>query len=48
MDLGLLRLAFFSADVDADFDGDGVVNATDLGIMRQRFFSAPGPSGIAN
>ena len=47
-DLGLLRLAFFSADVDADFDGDGVVNATDLGIMRQRFFSAPGPSGIAN
>ncbi len=45
IDLGLLRLAFFSAgpDLDADFNGDGVVNVIDLGLMRTRFFQAPGP-----
>ncbi len=48
VDLGLLRLAFFSTgDLDADFNGDGVVNVVDLGVMRLNFFSAPGPSGLA-
>ncbi len=44
VDLGLVRLAFFSADADADFDGSGVVNVVDLGLMRQAFFAPPGPS----
>lgn len=47
VDLGLLRLVFFSDDADADFDGDGVVNVVDLGVLRVSFFDAPGPSGVA-
>ncbi len=47
VDLGLLRLVFFTNDADADFDGDGVVNVVDLGVLRVSFFSAPGPSGVA-
>jgi hypothetical protein len=47
IDLGLLRLSFFTTDADADLNGDGVVNFQDLGIMRQRFFRPPGPSGLA-
>ena len=46
IDLGILRLAFFSADADADFNGDGVVNVIDLGVMRLSFFLPPGPSGL--
>jgi subtilisin family serine protease len=50
VDLGLLRLAFFSNpasenwNADADFDGDGVVSFGDLAVMRAHFFGAPGPS----
>ncbi len=40
--LGLLKLVVIGAD--ADFNGDGVVNAIDLGIVKSRFFDAPGPS----
>ena len=47
VDLGLLRLVFFTPDEDADFNGDGIVNVVDLGVMRARFFTAPGPSGVA-
>ncbi len=47
VDLGLLRVAFFTSDADADFNGDGTVNVLDLGILRARFFTAPGPSGLA-
>lgn len=47
VDLGLLRLNFFTSDPDADLNGDGVVNVVDLGIVRLRFFTPPGPSGIA-
>ncbi|MFK8017462.1 MAG: thrombospondin type 3 repeat-containing protein [Gammaproteobacteria bacterium] len=47
IDLGLLRLVFFSDDEDADFNGDGVVNVVDLGRMRLFFFQAPGP-GVGN
>ncbi|MEO1574945.1 MAG: thrombospondin type 3 repeat-containing protein, partial [Pseudomonadota bacterium] len=52
IDLGLLRLAFFSRpgdanwNPDADFNSDGVINVIELGILRQFFFNAPGP--IAN
>ncbi len=44
VDLGLLRLVFFTNDPDADFNGDGVVNVIDLGILRTGFFAPPGPS----
>lgn len=52
VDLGLLRVAFFSRpgdpnwNPDADFNSDGVVNIVELGILRNFFFNAPGP--IAN
>ena len=42
-----MRSVFFSADANADLDGDGVVNFLDLGQLRSRFFQAPGPSGTA-
>lgn len=44
LDLGLLRLVFFTNDADADFNGDGVVNFIDLGVMRGSFFGPPGPA----
>lgn len=47
VDLGLLRVAFFTDDADADLNGDGTVNIVDLGRMRSLFFSPPGPSGLA-
>ena len=34
-----------TTDADADFDGNGVVNVIDLGILRTLFFGTPGPSG---
>jgi arylsulfate sulfotransferase len=37
---------FQSSDADADFDGDGVVTWPDLQILIDRYFTAPGPSGI--
>lgn len=45
IDLGILRLRFFSADPDADFNSDGSVNALDLGVLKTFFFLEPGPSG---
>ncbi len=48
IDLGLLRLRFFSNDPDADFNSDGVVNVIDLGLLRTGFFGVPGPSGLPN
>jgi hypothetical protein len=42
----LLRTAFFTADADADFDGNGIVNFRDLGVLRQFFFAPPGPTGL--
>jgi len=44
--MGVLRSRFFSTDADSDFNGDGVVNFIDLGILRGQFFSSPGPSGL--
>lgn len=54
LDLGALRLAFFTQpgdanwNPDADFNGDGVVNFADLGTLRITFFLTPGPSGLSN
>ncbi len=48
LDLGLLRIAFFTTTAVADFNGDGIVNFIDLGLFRLGFFSTPGPSGITN
>jgi hypothetical protein len=39
---------FFTDDPDADFDGSGNVNFTDLGVMKSFFFLPPGPSGVPN
>ena len=47
VDLGLLRLVFFTDDADGDFNGDGVINVIDLGTLRSFFFMPPGPSGVA-
>jgi len=34
-------------DFDADFNGDSIVNAIDLGIFKSLFFMTPGPSATA-
>lgn len=53
VDLGLLRVAFFSSpgaanwNPDADLNADETVNVQDLGIMRSLFFQSPGPSALA-
>lgn len=47
IDLGLLRIVFFSADSAADFNVDGTVNFGDLGVMRAQFLTMPGPSAVA-
>jgi arylsulfate sulfotransferase len=36
-----------SADANADLDGDGVVTWPDLQVLVDKFFGAPGPSGVA-
>ena len=43
----MLKVAFFTADPDADLDGNGIVNFLDLAVMKQSFFQPPGPSGVA-
>ena len=43
-----MKSAFFSADPDADLDGDGSVNFLDLGRMKRFFFMPPGPSALFN
>ncbi len=48
IDLGLLKLAFFSADAVIDLNADGIVNAQDLGIFKGLFFLPPGPSGLTD
>ena len=53
VDLGQLKVAFFTTpgdpdwNPDADFNSDGVVNVIDLGIMKALFFAPPGPSCVA-
>jgi hypothetical protein len=46
VDLGIMKLAFFSSDPHADLNGDRVVNVVDLAILKVFFFGAPGPSGL--
>jgi hypothetical protein len=40
-----MKSLFFSNDPNADLDGNGSVNFTDLGMLKQAFFQPPGPSG---
>jgi len=41
-----LGTAFFQeGDLDGDLNGDGVVNFTDLSMMKDAFFGEPGPAG---
>ena len=44
IDLGVMRLAFFSSDPEVDLDSSGNVNFQDLGLLRALFFNPPGPS----
>ena len=46
-DLAYLKARFFSNDIDADFNGDGAVNATDLAILQAFYYQPPGPSALA-
>ena len=39
-----MRLNFFTADPDADLNGDDVVNFMDLSILKAGFFQPPGPN----
>ena len=45
-DYYLLGWKWLTADANADLDGDGLVSWTDLLILYNRFFGAPGPSGV--
>lgn len=45
-DLAYFKTKFFSADPEADLNGNGVVNAADLAILKTMFFKPPGPSGL--
>ncbi len=47
-DLLALSEVFASDDENADFNGDGTVDANDLRLMKASFFGAPGPSGTEN
>ena len=48
VDLGIMRLAFFTGDPNVDLNNDGIVNVLDLGILKTLFFDSPGPAGYAN
>jgi hypothetical protein len=41
-----MKSVFFTADPDADLDGSGSVNFSDLGALKALFFMPPGPSGL--
>ena len=45
-DFFLLKQAFFSTELDADFDGDGFVYWPDLQLLLDTFNDSPGPSDI--
>ena len=47
VDLGLLRVAFFSADPVVDMDSDGVVSFGDLAMFRRGYLRPPGLSCVA-
>ncbi len=46
-DLAFFKPKYFTADPNADLNGDGVVGAADLAILKVMFFKPPGPSGLA-
>ncbi|MEJ2608751.1 MAG: dockerin type I domain-containing protein [Candidatus Thiodiazotropha sp.] len=49
MDLGLLKLNFFTNNSQSDFDqaadlnGDGIINSNDLGIFKTLFYQSSAP-----
>jgi hypothetical protein len=43
-DLAIFKQAFDTSDANADFNGDGVVDALDLEILKEQYFGPPGPS----
>jgi uncharacterized repeat protein (TIGR03803 family) len=45
-DARLFRVALQTGNPNADFDGNGVVDATDFGTLRAFLGKAPGPSGL--
>ena len=44
--LTLQQEVFFTADADADLNGDNRVDFADLALMKSRFFGEPGPSAL--
>jgi len=46
-DLAYLKQKYFTPDLHADINGDGIVNGADLVIMNSFLFKPPGPSGLA-
>jgi uncharacterized protein YegL len=48
LDLAHFKSVFFTADPDADIDGDGTVGFDDLGAFKALMMRAPGPSGLTN
>ncbi len=54
LDMQAIKSAFFTQvgepgyNPHADFNGDGIVNFNDLGLMRLQFLGPPGPSGLLN
>ncbi len=48
LDVAALQTVFFTSDADADFEGDGFVNAVDMGVMRQFLFAPPVPSAFSS
>jgi hypothetical protein len=47
LDLGYMRVHFFTSDPHADLDGDGEVNYGDLAIIKAQMYAPPGPSALA-
>lgn len=49
LDLLVMKANFFLAgDLDTDLNGDGQTSFGDLGILKDFFFAAPGPTGLPN
>ena len=46
LDLGLFRRAQATQDPNADFNGDGKVDSTDLALLKALMGKPPGPSSV--
>ena len=47
VELGAAHYSVLVDDPARDLDGNGVVNFTDLALLKRAFFRAPGPSALA-